>query len=314
MIVGVPDHKDLNDTATGWMNLAWEFAITEAERFQETAFVYDEIESEHGPLKANQLIEEHWRAKRLILNNSISLLQQSLEIFIKAKIAEISPYLLIAGDPQSWPSLDNSGVVDFSDFKTIDATHLCRAAKIVSSSSLSDNFLQIYTRLRKERNKIMHLNAVRMKAEVGRIILDILSAHNSLFPDDTWVEFRRRHIEALGEYSDKEGIFDAEDYTNDKICHEVTAAISELKPSEVKLFFCYDKRKKALRCPRCLELRTSDDEWRFAQKQVGGHIKCMVCLSTYSKDEYERAVINYFGYLDKAELAEVANETKKDLS
>jgi hypothetical protein len=82
----------------------------------------------------------------LKLNNAISLLQQSLEIFLKAKIAEVSPFLLIAGDPQSWPSPNKLGQVEFSDFRTLDAAHLCRSARIVSTG-LTDQFVQFYTRL-----------------------------------------------------------------------------------------------------------------------------------------------------------------------
>jgi NAD-specific glutamate dehydrogenase len=98
MIVGVPNHHDLNETATGWLNLAWDITIQEAETFQEIEFMFQEIEDK---TKAEEAIAQHWRAKRLKLNNAISLLQQSLEIFMKGKIAEVSPFLLIAGDDES---------------------------------------------------------------------------------------------------------------------------------------------------------------------------------------------------------------------
>jgi hypothetical protein len=226
MIVGVPDHHDLNDTATGWMNLAWDTAIDEAINYREIEFLFGEFGKEYGKDKADEAIEKHWQA-RLKLNNAISLLQQSLEIFLKAKIAEVSPFLLITGDPQSWPSTDESGRIDFSDFKTLVAVHLCRAAKIVSATRLSDDFLQTYSRLRKERNRIVHLNASIMNAEVSKIIVEILTAHKSLFPHENWVAFRRKYLDSTGEYSDKEGIFNG-DYTNDRICREVEAELSEL--------------------------------------------------------------------------------------
>ena len=103
MIVGVPDHHVLKDTAIGWMNLAWDIAIEEAKTFQDVEFLYNEIEQEHSVEVAKTGIAKYWNAKRLLLNNAVSLLQQSLEIALKAKIAEVSPFLLIAGDPRSWP-------------------------------------------------------------------------------------------------------------------------------------------------------------------------------------------------------------------
>ena len=48
MIVGVPDHNVLRQTAAGWLNLAWEITIREVEEFQENAIVFNMIEEAHG--------------------------------------------------------------------------------------------------------------------------------------------------------------------------------------------------------------------------------------------------------------------------
>lgn len=313
MITGIPDHNELMETATGWLNLAWDIVIGEAKKYQEVEFLYQEIEEREGREVAERAINQHWNAQRLKLNNAISLLQQSLEIFLKARIAEVSPFLLIAGDPQSWPSIDKSGSVDFAEFRTLDAIHLCRAVRVVSATPLSEQFVQFYTRRRKERNKIAHLNAAGMKAEAHAIILDILEAHRLLFPNQLWVEFRKGYLESTGEYCDKEGLFTGDDYTNDKICDEIEVAMAELSSRHGKIYFHYDHRKKGLRCPRCLELRHGDDEWRFAQKQKDGGIRCIACLSVYPKDDYVDAVTKYFGYLDKSDQAEIADEIRGDL-
>ncbi len=313
MITGIPDHNELTETATGWLNLAWDIALGEAKKFQEVEFLYHEIEEREGREVAERAINQHWNAQRLKLNNAISLLQQSLEIFLKARIAEVSPFLLIAGDPQAWPPVNSSGNVDFAEFRTLDALHLCRAARIVSASPLSEQFVQFYTRLRKERNKIAHLNAGSMKAEAHAIIVDILEAHRLLFPNQLWVEFRKAYLESAGQYSDKEGLFTGDDCTNDKICDEIEAALAEISAQHGKLYFQYDRRKKRLRCPHCLGLRHGDDEWRFAQKQKDSSIRCIACLSVYSKDDYAAVVVEYFGYLDKPEQAEIAKQTRADL-
>ena len=55
MIVGVPNHHDLNETATGWLNLAWDIVTHEAETFQEIEFSFREVEEQHGKAKAEQV-------------------------------------------------------------------------------------------------------------------------------------------------------------------------------------------------------------------------------------------------------------------
>ena len=118
-----------------------------------------------------------------------------------------------------------------------------------------------------------------------------------------WVEFRTRYVKSTGEYSDKEGLFTGDDYTHDKICSEIDAALSELDPKHGKLYFQYDRREKGLRCPRCLELRNDNSEWTFAQKQGDGSIRCIACLSVFTRDEYTNKMVDYFGYLDESEQA-----------
>lgn len=298
MITGVPDHHELAQTATGWLNLAWNIVIGEANEIN-LEFFYD-LEERMGREVAERVISRWWGARRLQLNNATSLLQQSLEIFLKARIAEISPFLLIVGNPQSWPSRDKTGNVDFAEFRTLDASHLCRAAQIVSASPIPEQFVQFYSRLRKERNKIMHLNAGSVKAEVHTIILNILEAHRLLFPGQLWVEFRTGYLISTREYSDEEMAFTGEDLTHDRVCTEIAAAFHELSPQYWKLYFHFDKRKKALQCPRCAELRSKHaDEWRFAQRQRDGSIRCVACLSVFTKEDYDKRFAEYFGDPDQ---------------
>jgi len=165
VIVGVPDFQELHDTAIGWLNLAREITINKAIEFQETVLSFREVEKEHGSAKAEEEADIYWNVARYKLNNATSLLKKLLEIELKARIAKVSPYLLIAGEPQSWPAgIDNSHRVDFSDFRTLDSVHLCKVCNIVSDHPLPLAFVQLYSEVRKTRNKIAHLNAGNIKA------------------------------------------------------------------------------------------------------------------------------------------------------
>lgn len=315
MIVGVPDHHTLHETATGWMNLAWGIAIKEAEDFQETEFLYDGIASEHGNNIAQKAIAKHWQAKQLLLKNALSLLQQSLEIFLKTRIAEVSPYLLIVGAPSTWPSPDATGCVDFSNFRTLDAVQLCRVVNIASRAPLSDQFVQFYDRLRQSRNKIIHLDAASIKIELKTIIVDILTAQKFMFPDTRWNTFRNQYLISTEEYHDKENLFTGEDYTTNVMIAETRAVINELEADDLKKFLYFDKGRPSYRCPYCLAKREGiDDECEFAQLTANTTMRCVVCLSSYSIDEYKEEIIKYFGYLDEKDQMHIKEELEADFS
>ena len=105
------------------------------------------------------------------INNALTLLQQSLEIFLKSMIAKVSPFLLIGGEPRQWPTPAKTGNVDFSDFRTIDATDLCRVVNTVSDTKLSNSFVQLYNDIRVRRNKIAHLNTGSLVLEASNVLV-----------------------------------------------------------------------------------------------------------------------------------------------
>src|SRR3954451_10524932 len=117
MIVDVPDHQELEETASGWLNFAWGIAVSVISTFQEHLAYYEQLERELETENVDKHRTEYWRQERYRLNNAITLLQQSIELFLKAKIAQTSPYLLITGDPQTWPKLSSVGQVSFSEFR-----------------------------------------------------------------------------------------------------------------------------------------------------------------------------------------------------
>jgi len=130
------------------------------------------------------------------LNNAVSLLQQSIELFLKARIAKVSPFLLIVSDPQSWPKANGSGNIDFSDFRTIDAVHLMKAATAVSPVRLPSDFPAFFERVRKARNKIVHLHAGQWRVEVKAVLIDMLAGYEMLHPVLGWVDFRNSILQA----------------------------------------------------------------------------------------------------------------------
>ena len=148
---------------------------------------------------------------------------------MKARIAEVSPFLLIAGDPRSWPKpKDGSNDIDFSSFRTIDAVQLCAAVNAVSAVPLSKEFVEFYDRLRQARNKIAHLNASAIVIEVRYLLVDILTAQRHLFPSLRWTAFRLEYLRSTEQhYSSKHPVI-GDDYTGDAMTSEAKAALQTL--------------------------------------------------------------------------------------
>ena len=291
------------------MHLAWELVVTESHNLDEIDEILGDDTELWTPIQRKEAVETYLLGRRLHLNNAISLLQQSLELFLKAKIAEESPFLLIAGDVQSWPMPDASGNIDFSNFRTIDAIHLCKALRVVSKFKVTDEFVTFYDRIRKTRNKIAHLTASDVKAEVSAIMIDTLTAHKHLFPQECWMEFRHRF-----ENEQPDHVLDGAEFTHDVLTEELDTVFGVLQPRHIKAFFGFDPKIKGLRCPECIARRSkhSDREWEFAQKQSDGTVRCAACLSVMSTLEYKERLLETIGqFRDQDELSA---EVDRDLS
>ena len=199
--------------------------------------------------------------------------------------------------------------MDFSNFRTLDAIHLCKAARTAANFKVTDEFVAFYDRTWKTRNKIAHLNASDVKAEVHEIMLDILTAHRHLFSQDQWVSFRTR---SMASGSHKMTILSGHEFSHDVLMDELDTVFDALEPKHLKLFFGYDPKKKDLRCPQCVELRSEySDSSEYAQKQDDGTIRCAACLSVMSAAEYKTRILDQF---DPANRDEIAGEIDRDLN
>lgn len=291
MIVDVTDYEELQETAIGWMCLAWQITIDALQDFEEWERYFDVREASDGEVTADELRAQHWYTNRFKMNNAISLMQQSMELFLKARIAKTSPYLLLVGDPMSWPGVDRKGEVSFADFQTIDSSHLLRAATIVGSEPLHTDFNAFYERVRRHRNKIIHLNAGNIVVEARRILVDILTEFDYLLPGERWPSFRRQYLDSTREGS-IEGIFDRE---HSILMWELEIAINVLESKHTKKFFGYDKRKKHYFCPKCYNLqhKHDEDEHAFIERGQDDSIFCIACQTLFTRAEYIEAMTDW---------------------
>jgi len=282
MITDVPSAAELRERAQGWMSLAWRVVLGALDSYKAFEDYYLE-EGEFTPEETDTARQSYWDRSRFNLNNAISLLQQSLELFLKSFIAEVSPYLLIADEPLRWKS-DAQGNVAFPRLRTVDASQLCRLVSICTERSVSDAFKFLYDRLRTHRNVIVHLGPGNMRVEAEKILADILLAHTLLFPNESWVQFRSKTLAGEKYMESPYSV----DWTHSNLMAEVDTALRALTNGDARRFFGCDKRKRRYVCPTCFSRKTKYDEndCRYMEGRRDESYCCFVCGTSIGGDDY----------------------------
>lgn len=122
------------------------------------------------------------------LESILTLIQQSNELALKAKICRVSPFLLLLKSGLNLKS--KPGDVDFSDLKTLDATDLPGAVNTFCDEGLSENFIQTYNEIRSLRNKIAHLGKSGESFELERLFDILVFQYVELWKERAWLEDR----------------------------------------------------------------------------------------------------------------------------
>ncbi len=92
MIIEIPNRDDFDKSGLSMLNLAWG-AISELYR----NLVNAEVEEWDDD---GEVTEEYWQAAQRPISVALALAQQGIELLLKGKIAEISPFLLLVGSPR----------------------------------------------------------------------------------------------------------------------------------------------------------------------------------------------------------------------
>jgi hypothetical protein len=200
-----------------------------------------------------EIRDSYWEAAKRSLTTSIAIVQQGVELLLKGKIAEISPYLLISDQAARWPSPYTGTAVDFSQFRTIDAQDLIRVHDTFASNLLDAEFSKNFHSRREQRNVIMHSTGKHVAVHVTEVIESILFAHKALFPQESWLSVRRSFLE-----NDPSIALGSGDYVTNNISHEASIIIQLLTPGQVKKYFSIDKKQRSYICPACLNLANTD--------------------------------------------------------
>jgi hypothetical protein len=96
LILDFPTKHDFFNAANDYLNSSWGSVIELITEFEELRGVFEDSEHENES-------KRYWNSAKQTLISATALVQQAAEFYIKGRISDISPYLLISGSPQSWP-------------------------------------------------------------------------------------------------------------------------------------------------------------------------------------------------------------------
>lgn len=173
MITNVPTAQDLNKSALTAFFAAWHSLIQLFDDFNESFGL-------ENPSFSDEL-EEYYEHCQAELETIYALAAQASELALKARICEVSPFLLLLGQGASFGETDLD--IDFSELRTIDAVDLPNAVNAICASKVSDQFKQRFTEIRKLRNKIAHLGGAGKNSAPRDVMRLLVEQYAELWPD-----------------------------------------------------------------------------------------------------------------------------------
>ncbi|MBN3817094.1 hypothetical protein G3N57_10960 [Paraburkholderia sp. Se-20369] len=275
MIINIPTPADYYTSGNELLNFAWDTTAKLLVEFDQADFYgFDEAE----------ISDPYWTAAKRTLTTALTIVQQAVELIIKGKIVEISPYILISDPPSQWPSPKKEGGIDFEAFRTIDAQDLIRVHDTFAQTPFDIHFVQKFHSLRGLRNIVMHSAGKNVSVQVAEVIDNALYMHKSLFPEESWFQVRREFL-----HRDPGSHLGSGEYATNIACWEAEIVMRLLEPSQVKAYLGIDKKQRKYLCPACLNDANTDAEpfeRRLAvlvpKARGSTNLYCPVCNHTHA--------------------------------
>ncbi len=275
MIIDLPTEADFRAIGFQLLNMAWDTAAT---------LLCDIDEADYYEIDPDEFADDlevkdaYWQAARTQLSTALAVAQQGSEFLIKARIAAVSPYLLIFSSPKDWPSCCATKPTPFADFRTIDAQDLIRTNNTFSKTPISDEFIIEFEKLRRTRNSIIHSVNKHINVHITELLRAVLLINEHLGQSLQWTILRRKYLES----TPKSKIYPGS-YADYRLVLEFSVVKEILSSSDLKRFFGFNEKHRTYICPHCnYDLtRDAENEAKTASLKPNNptstNIWCFVC-------------------------------------
>jgi hypothetical protein len=251
MISDIPTSQDFYISGKELLDFSWDIVadlLTDLDNAQDFGIEPEEVS------------EEYWGAAKRRLTTALAVTQQGVELILKGKIAEVSPFILITDSPQAWPSPYSGKEISFSQFRTLDAQDLIRVYDTFSPIHLRPEFTTLFNSLREKRNSIMHSVDQKLGVKVIEVVDSILYMHKALFPNETWGQVRLDFLISSPIVKLDRNV----SVSINRVCWEISLIFKLLEPAKIKAYFGVDKRQRLYFCPKCYE--SADHDYTYDYK------------------------------------------------
>jgi len=269
MITDIPSPSEFQNYALDYMNLSWEQVVVLLRTLDEFKVEID-----------RDVPNAFWLAAQRPLATAVSLCHQGVEFLLKARISAVSPYLLIKGEPNKWPSKCEFENKQFSAFYTLDAEDLVRVCNTVADARLPEAFAGRFNEVRRLRNSIAHTVDSNLVLNASEILTHILFFSDVFFGPLSWLPHRKSYMER-----DTNAALYSTEHIGMYLAYEFSSVVEHLAPAPLREHFGFDKKRRRYICPVCS--REDDSgvfEYRMAvlepNTSASVTMYCFVCDST----------------------------------
>lgn len=283
MIVNLPSSEALNTTALKLYFRAWHGIVGILHEFD--AFHDGSVNEWVEP--SDDLFQDE-RAEYLDfaqenMHALASVAQQSNELALKARIAAVSPYLLLLNCDVNLTKT-TSTTIEFASLRTMDAVDLPKAVNALTPTPVSDAYMQRYTEMRIQRNRYAHLGDTAAALDPVSMCSDLITQYLELWFDRAWLSDR-----VAFSYS-SESFFDGKhwsplhsilyllEYDRALIPSADFKKLFGAKKADVKFgcFSCQDDWAVSRNGPTIIEAQTA-----FYNK-TNNAMRCLICNSDFN--------------------------------
>jgi len=208
---------------------------------------------------------------------------QASELALKAKICEVSPYLLLLGSEVKFKA--SSPNVDFKDQRTLDATDLVVTVNSVCAKTLSTRFAERFNELRTWRNQIMHQGTAAVALDPKDIAGAMAEQYSELWPERKFVQEWTAYLSTT-----RSSFFHDHKWSTPhmELIEMFDAFFQTLEDRHIRgLTHLKEKNTRRYLCHHCLYFGSIDNSGLSPSELMSSYLenpttlRCLVCDETY---------------------------------